>query len=391
MKKAYALLAMFVMVAAAILPVISADVGDDATGIITYETGSGNDPAKILAIWEFIDHSEPEVLDDDLFKPGLQKNPPVAFDENVYVYLFVAFYDPDNDIPSEQDIKFDTSWPDNQLRTGLGLGGMKSDNIHPVNFGEWQDLVDAHDIDNGENYPFICYYNEAKDGAGLEEFEYIEELWLDTSRVKIAWAMETLYYHDPAGWYDCEVTLQGTSTDETKRNYFEYVLLNGIEFDFETVDWGTEAEREIWHDAPGDKNFMTPELPTVRNIGNWDVHLWANFANGDFAPDNVQFNVRMGDENVQSMGYNQSYLDRYTNPMLPNIDYGPLPISNYYELQTDLYNEALLKCHTAKIIFYIWVWQWTIGTGEYNFNIEMFPETPSWIPFEAAYFPYPTA
>jgi hypothetical protein len=394
MKKGYAVLSIFVMVAAAILPVISADVGDQATGRINYQTGQGNDPAKILAIWEFVTHTEPEEpLDDDLLKPGLQKNPPVNFGEYVNVYLFVAFYDPDNDIPITSNIKFRTSWPNNSLRPALGLGGMKQNNntsIHPVNWGNLADLTAADEIDNGPNYPFVCYYNEAKDGQELEEYDYIYDLDMNTGHVKYAWAMDTLYYHDPAGWYDCTVRLQGTSTDETEVNYFEYVLMNGIEFDFDVVDWGIEQQLEWWHEKPGDRTWDTSDFPTVRNIGNWDVELWANFSLGDFAPGNVQYNVRMGDQNPSSTHYNQSYLERYGGPILPGGDYGPLPICNFNELGTNSYNETLLKCHMAKIIFYLWVWQFEFGTGIYEFDIEMFPTTPSWTPFDPTYYPYPS-
>jgi hypothetical protein len=404
MRKLTALLGITLMALSVILPVTATPpTTQNATGGITYALGGVTDPVKIVAIWEVVNASTP-VADNNLLKPGCQVNPPLVFDHYSTVWVYVAFQDPNHprDIDNLNQIKVDISWPNNGGRTALGVGGLKADNIEPVQWATWKEYTNAHENDTGQNHPYICYYDGARDSTGLEEYDYVSHAHMDSDNIFFAKVPYQLYYHDPAGWYDAEVTISHTHMD-IQKNYFEYVLLNGIQLDFTKVNFGTKNSLNTWYDAPGDYIFdsvePTPSTPTIRNIGDWDTILGVDFSNGTFAPQDVLFNIRIGDSNPTSSHYNQSYLEAHGNPtdkIQPNVDTAPLPIYNGNELvEKTKYNDMLLKCHTAKIIFYIYVKQFTKipWVGEYTFNIELIstlPSDPALLPVNQLYFPYPS-
>ena len=347
MKKALIITVIAIMVLVAISPAVSSDI----PGSITYNPGGGNvEPVKILAIWETNgDYS----LDDDHYSPGCQVDPPLYYKGYSDVWVYVAIYDPDDDIQYNTQIKIDISWPNNDIpdRPELGDGSKAYDNLEPVLDATWDEYQAAANIDYGSNWPFICYYNQANDAEDPDGYDYVYWQYYE-SNVKFKKARYDLYYHDPAGWYDAEVTIQGSYTD-FQYNYFEYVYALKIDPDFYCLDWGGEHELFVWHKYDGNwdwNDYEYPALPTLRNIGNWDTELGCHFSNGDFAPQDVLFDWRAGDSHPDSDYYNPTYSEKNGIPgMIPCIwDYIPLPIDNDPWLGPDTeYDDVLLKCHTG--------------------------------------------
>lgn len=361
----------------------------EATGAVTYDTegggegGQGTDaPLKILAIWE----TGEGYLDADEYQYGCQIDPPMAYQGWTTVKIFVAIEDPDGVLPSENSVKIDVSWPMNDYCCydpdyGDGTIPSKWDNIEPVNDGTWTfDYLPAHYIDY---YTFICYYNGANDGIDLEGYDYLEWAYGEGNLI-IKWVEIELYYHDPAGWYDVHVAVQGPSVDQ-QMNYFEYDMGIGVEIDFDYLDWGSKVDINKWYDYdgneafdPDEENYLGKQRPTVRNIGNWDAELGVRFGNGDFDPNYVLFDARIGYANPEAPGYNPSIAeDQDLAGLLPNIDYSPFPINNYDELGYDCRNDVVLKCHTYKMDFYLNPLQWNLGEGLYEFPIYIFVNPPT--------------
>jgi hypothetical protein len=352
-------------------------------GSVEYSENGGGDkvPIEILAIWETNTES---YLDDDYTTYGCQIDPPLAYDCYSHVWVYVAVLDQNEPlvVTDEDQVKIDISWPLNNLdgREDLGWGGQAADNLEPVCFATWEEFEAADDIDSGLNAPFICYYNQANDGGTFDGFDYVEWQYFE-SNVIFFRAQYDLYYHDPAGWYDAEVTIQAHNTD-TQVNYFEYVYALSIDPDFSSVDWGYEWELNTWFAEDGDW-FWGSEEPTVRNVGNWDTHLGCHFTSGDFQEDKVLFDIRAGDSHPDSEKYNPTYSQANgIDGMEPcNWDYYPIPIDNDFWLGEDTdYDDVLLKCHTMKLDFYLFVIEWNDGVGEYNFEIDLFVWDPEWQP-----------
>lgn len=389
MKKTLAIILLATMLIASILPVVKVSSDPvNISGSITYnpDGGGNNAPIEILAIWETNNLSN---LDDDLYAPGCQIDPPVQWNAWSEVCVYVAVYDPDNTLPDRDTnvVKIDISWPNNNLtlRSDLGQGGMaeNGNNIEPVNLATWNDYMDAHTIDKDGNIPFICYYNSAKDTVDKEGYDFV--YWATSeNRTKFYKACYDLYYHYPAGWYDANVTVQEeTLTNEV--NYFEYVYKLGIKTDFDTLNWGSRSERLVWHAIDGDWEWEG--LPTIKNIGNWDTKLSIRFSSNDFGPFgpsdpvNVLFDWRAGESNPIFKAYNKSYCEKNGIPgMKLGITYGPLPINNNNELGTHNYDDALMKCHKAKLDFYIWVIQWYNNVYTYSIDIDIYANSPNWQP-----------
>ena len=352
-------------------------------GTIEYSENGGEDkvPIEILAIWET---NGDYYLDDDYYSPGCQIDPPLEYGCYTDAWVYVAVLDQNEPlvVTDTDQVKIDISWPDNNLdgREDLGWGGQAANNLEPVYFATWEEFEDANDIDSGANWPFICYYNQAHDGGTYDGFDYVEWQYFE-SNVIFFKAEYDFYYHDPAGWYDAEVTVQAHNTD-TQMNYFEYVYALSIDPDFSTVDWGYEWELNTWFAEDGDW-FWGSEAPTVRNVGNWDTQLGCHFTAGDFEEDKVLFDIRAGDSNDESDRYNPTYSEENDiDGMEPcNWYYYPIPIDNDYWLGEDTnYDNVLLKCHTMKLDFYMFVIEWNDGTGVYNFDIDLSVWDPEWQP-----------
>lgn len=391
MKKILIIFVIAAMLIVSILPVVnvSSDDVENIAGHITYAPNGGgiDDPIEIVAIWETNGLGN---LDDDTSKPGCQIDPPLHWDAWSTVCVYVAVYDPDLTLPEGNTnvVKIDISWPNNALsnRQDLGLGGTAENGYHiePVLIANWSHYELAHAKDSiPSNNPFICYYNSANDDEGKDGYDFI--YWATSqSNIKFYRACYDLYYHYPAGWYDAEVTVQQYTTSNEK-NYFEYVHLRGIKTDFSELDWGKETELGIWHEIDGDWEWEG--LPTIKNIGNWDVRLKIHFSSDDFGPFgpsnpiNVLFDWRAGESNPIFNAYNQSYCEKNNIPGIKLCsDYGPLPINNYNEFGTHTYDDALMKCHKAKLDFYIKVLQWYSLAGEYVINIDITAYDPIWSP-----------
>ena len=388
MKRSFVTISIITMLMISILPAIS--TSGDKTGEITYNPGGGGnvDPIKILAIWETNGES---YLDDDTTSPGCQVDPPMEWNQDSTVCVYVAVLDEDDDILDTDQIKIDIYYPDNGIsdRPDLGDGTKVVDNLEPVVVATWAEYMAAHSLDYGSNSPFICYYNQANDGLDKEKYDYVNWTYFE-SNVKLFRACYDLYYHDPAGWYKADVTIQGSYVD-SQHNFFEYVYSLGAHTDFDVVDWGLEHQLNVWHAVDGnwDWDFGSDVPPTIKNVGNWDAELGFHFTNGDFNANDVRFDVRAGDSNPESDYYCPTYCEvNGIDGMVPcNWNYYPLPVNNYPWLSSDYYDDVLLKCHKMKLDFYICVLQWTNGPGPYSFGIDIFCEDPSWQP--AAGFPCP--
>ena len=381
------------ILASMVIAVVPTSIGGMSGSIEYNSDGSGNTvPIKILAIWETNGDSS---LDDDYFSPGCQIDPPLTYESYTDVWVYVAVLDLNEplEITDTDQVKIDISWPANDIadRPDLGDGSECVDNLEPVYFATWQEYLAADTIDSGANNPFICYYNQANDEEGLDGYDYLEWMYFE-SNVIIFRAKHDLYYHDPAGWYDVEVTIQA-STIDTQLNYFEYVYAISVDPDFTYVDWGPEYQLNTWFAKDGnwiwDENEEEP-YPTIVNVGNWDTHLGCHFTSGDFQQDKVLFDVRAGDSNPESQKYNPTYCEENgIDGMVPcNWNYYPIPIDNDFWLGPDTnYDDVLLKCHLMKLDFYIRIIEWNKGPGVYNFDIDLFTWDPPWQP--APGFPCP--
>jgi hypothetical protein len=375
-----AIVALFLI---SFMPAVSSSID----GSIEYNANGGGTsiPIKILAIWETNgDYS----LDDDYYSPGCQIDPPLEYNSYSDVWVYVAVLDLNEplEVTDTDQVKIDISWPDNDIydRPELGDGSKAADNLEPVYFATWAEYEDADGIDGGSNWPFICYYNQANDGEDLDGFDYVEWQYFE-SNVIFFKAQYDLYYHDPAGWYDAEVTIQAGTYDE-QMNYFEYVYALSIDPDFTYVNWGAEYQLNTWFAKDGNWNWNdneNPPYPTIRNVGNWDTELGCHFSAGDFDQDKVLFDIRAGDSNPESDKYNPTYCEENSiDGMVPcNWNYYPIPINNdpWLSLE-DNYNDVLLKCHLMKLDFYIYIIEWNDGPGVYNFGIDLFCSDPEWQP-----------
>jgi hypothetical protein len=402
MKKILSILIVSIMAISLIIPTVSADPPrfgyDDeypggktpqnatAEGKITYTIGSGGNPADIAAIWETVDDDPTKTLDDDETKDGCQVNPPMRFNQYRDVWVYIAIYDPDGDITDNSDIKIDISWPDNELTERLGLSGWAVENLHPSNATK-AEFDAAHAIDGAPNDYFICYYN------GFD-YDLISDEYSQENIVfkKVQW---NIFYHWPAGWYDANVTIQGSNTFQQRTNYFEYALGLGIEIDFDSIDWGQKNDNGQWYKKDGnwvwDNIANDPDYPTIRAIGNWDNELGIHFTNGSFwwdgTHDDVYFDVRVGNSLPGDPKYNKSYREEHSLFGLePCTYYSPLPIDNSHlnsaPPEVNNFNDTLLKCHMAKLDFYLYPKQWSNGPGEYIFDIEIFVDVPDWMPIQ---------
>jgi len=174
MKKILVILIIATMALSTIPPTVG---GID--GSITYNPNNGNvAPVKILAIWETKSGGTID-LEDDQYNPGCQIDPPLEYDEYSTVWVYVAVLDPDDDVKYNTQIKIDISWPDSgcEYRPDLGDGSKAADNLEPVLDATWIEYQAAHDIDHGNNIPFICYYNDAYDDEYPEKYDYVEWQW----------------------------------------------------------------------------------------------------------------------------------------------------------------------------------------------------------------------
>jgi len=457
MKKILAIMVVLFMAMTAMVPLISADNGyggyaiDDiwdgqktgqtytATGKINVLGPNGGDPSpgqgdasqtnpnmidpKIIALWEtkgdnYNDENPYDMYDTDLddcpmLEDWCQVDPPMTHGAYTKVRAWVAI-DVQNYATEGFDptlVKFDRSWPDNIYVTevegelfGLGDGSVPEafEDMHPTNYGTWEDYDRAAMLHDEINHKFIDYEEENIPIGDYTPYEYMEYLESET-RLVIVYKEFELYYHDPAGWYDIEVQIQ-TGNWPMKMNYFEYVMGIGIETDFEILNWGNMNGDGLhkWYAHHGNWIFNPNEYdgspysekPTIRSIGNWDAVLGVMFSKGTFTHDeDVRFDVRVGESNPGWDRYNVTYAgvdltdtDSYfgveeTRPgIVPGVLARPLPIDNEDSVGNDLRNDVLLKCHTAKLDFYVNPHQWN-EYGEHTFDIILSVYAPDYDPF----------
>jgi hypothetical protein len=464
MKKILAIMVVLFMAMTAMVPLISAnggyggyainDVWDgqktgqtyEAEGWINVVTSNGETPSpdqgsgasqmdaddiKIVALWETkadnYNDEDPDAmantdLDDcPLTNDWCQVDPPMTFDAYTKVRAWVALDVPNHitDPFDEEEldmIKFSRSWPNNELvelpetdelLLGLGDGSYdgpteenKYKTMPPTDLGNWEDYDRAAMLDT-IGHDFISYFFDIPTNYD-SEYDWLYYLNSE-DRLVIVYKEFELYYHDPAGWYDIEVTYQNGNW-QTVMNYFEYVMGIGIETDFEILNWGDMDGDDLhkWFVYHGDDIFDkneydgTPysEKPTIRSIGNWDAVLGVLFTQGTFKNnEDVRFNIRVGksndgnpmyydaDDGVDLEDTSSYFYDKVNRPGIkPGELCTPLWDDNSEEIGNNIRDNVLLKCHTEKLDFYVNPHQWN-ELQMHKFDIILSVHPPSYEPY----------
>lgn len=136
---------------------------------------------------------------------------------------------------------------------------------------------------DGYNYDEIC----APDGELMKEEAYVY------------CSDKDLIWEDPAGDYKVEVVAQDKAGNSSRKliNYFEYLPFTGFEKDFTSVAYG-QVMLNTHKKISGDLVFGTTSNPTIRNVGNTRLWMWA--AQDDMGLGqssgiwNVEYDARVG-------------------------------------------------------------------------------------------------
>lgn len=171
---------------------------------------------------------------------------------------------------------------------------------------------------------------------------------------------KTLTWEDPAGFYD--VAAIGHDSDGPGvplYNQFEYLPYAGFEVDFSSVDYQNVIQG-VRNQVSGDRDFYnSPDMPTVRNIGNVLLNIYVaqddmDFDLRDFTNWNVSYDSRVGNNAADWSGY--------YDPFKRKSELGDPVLENYTELF-----EVLDLSETEKMDFVILVEKWEHGT-EYPYS-----------------------
>lgn len=334
MKKVLAILLALALAVAVAVPVLAVDT------TVTVETGGGNIPV-IKCKWE-----EP---DKDLTTPGIQINPPCAFEGTVPVRYFVVVTDEEDGGDVGQvwvDVYHPDDWPDPE--TGQ-CGSFK----YEVPLTRW--------VKSSESVKqTILDRFTAAEEAGLVTYASgygYDDVWneLDKCTADLWKGNADLSYHQPAGNYTVEAFVIDQSGNESiaLNNTFEYVAASMIEIDFTGVNYGsTSICKEKW--IPGDTEFGTGGA-TVRNIGNTDVEL-------KISQDDMTFGHTVGDPTSYSGSTPPTKVQSNWNVVFDarlgsNVDNGM-----YYDpLVTVTLPNKLYLCNTEELDFSIHIKKATAG------------------------------
>jgi len=273
------------------------------TTVTMTESGSSSDPPIIKCKWEYdldvmidLDECPPcevpagcyaeGIWENDACPclPGLQVKPILGGDVMVGYYAVVT--DPQG-VTTIDSVYADIWHPDGEFKYQIEL--------EAIGFDEYGDYDKTVALDVWDHVTFchpdlITYL----DYQTYNESEILEEL--DQEQAYIYYGEAPINYCQPGGWYKVGVIANDNydSWCDHLFNFFWYIPTSGIEIDFNLVDYGTVAE-DYEQQAGGDKNMLTPGLPTVRNIGNTPVELWVGQDHMGFGktgvPPNDEWNV----------------------------------------------------------------------------------------------------
>ena len=282
--------AVMMILAVMVLPVSAADV--NTTANIAPPTGGST--SIVLCKWEQLPPVS-EQLDDDPLQSGSQFLPPLEWKGAKAIYYFAVVYD-----SMGTDVKV-VAW----------------DVYHPEN--EWGDGSFKYQIEGeewGEKFDAAERLRRAAD-AGLVTFDGDYELAdvtesLLKGEATLWYGVADIHTCQPAGYY----TVEAHAWDYYDReavplvNIFEYVPVVGYEIDFNEVNYGdVRLQGHKW--VKGDTTFGTPNLPTIRNIGNTflqvtieqdDMQLGERLVDGNSVW-NVQWDARMGNDDDNRVVY----------------------------------------------------------------------------------------
>jgi len=169
-----------------------------------------------------------------------------------------------------------------------------------------------------------------------------------------------LLWEEPAGDYRVVVTAldKGGKSSNPLENHFTYLETVGFEKDFTQVDYG-EVLLSTDKKIAGDKEFGTPDRPTIRNTGN--TRLYMKVAQDDMGLGkssdqwNVKYDARVGSDANWTYYYPFKFKDGDdTNPGTPP--------TSYYTIS----QEILDLSETEEMDFSIHVYKWPDTNTNYS-------------------------
>jgi hypothetical protein len=171
----------------------------------------------------------------------------------------------------------------------------------------------------------------------------------------------TVKWEDPAGMYTVKVNALSASgaSAVTAENQFQYTELTSFEKDFTAVSYGDVVLKSL-KKVPGDLNFGTANLPTVRNLGN--TRLWVKVAQDDMGLGltdgiyNVDYNARLGSNEADWTAYSPFAI--LTNP-------ATVPTLSQYKAIEDILDLS----EEEEIDFSIFVKKWPTASETFGGNI----------------------
>ena len=400
MKKILSILVVFAMVATA-LPAVAgtsniisglARDGDQFCGTfpvsVNYESSSGgnndggnNAPPVIKCKFEVAEEDCGTMyspmpgghslgysgVDADLTEEGTQVDPPLIYGEYNWVGYYVVVYDADNNEEINQ-VAVNVYHPTGQItkpyksnEPHLGIADLKYDVVlQKVDKFAYIDFLEyVHSLEADGNY--IIKYNEDDHEWDTEGYSsYFDEVIAEllNCEADLYYGHSKIHYCQPAGYYRVDAKASDTHGGMGYlSNCFEYTLGVGIETDFDSIDFGDARFNQLkW--LHGDW-IWDNDKPTIRNIGNWDTRITAEFTDlglgksdldgdGDVDDWNVVYDARIGDAYGAPRG-NKSYAEKNSKFIEPFTEV-TIPVDQW--CRVDKY-DVLRKCNTTKISFAI--------------------------------------
>ncbi len=324
-----AILIVFVLFAA---PTLGLVANGDQSGeqlridVVAHTDPSGS-PPWIKAKWElWLDPNTKALTDVDPSKPGTQGD--IVPGGDTYFYTFVIVSDPNgiSDL-SNGNVYVDVWHPE----CGWGDGSFKYQvhawDITPPtdDFGVpmldtpvFKDYTVKELLDRGVA---AGYFNQTQADELLEEI-YQNEAKIYVAELKIS-------YHQPYGWYKVVAwaTDNSGATSDKFTNYFEVRPMLAWATDFQSVEFNN-VKVGVKAVVGGDYDMSTPSKPTIRNLGNTPIQLYA------YSSDVVSSTEPP--KNFSNV-FDMRFLDQIIDP-LPSFEWVK-------------FNNMLPPCNTTKIDF----------------------------------------
>jgi hypothetical protein len=355
MRKIAIMLMAFVIAVAMVLPAVAGDQHAEQTPGIPAQgptemttqtiitTGGGESPI-IKAKWESTDMNG--WTEDDLIAPGTQVNPELLGDKYVYYWVVVT----DSPLSDIDTVYADVWHPDGTFKYQVLLPYYYENNDAEL---FWEDVY--------TNNPSIIYFNT---DYTYEEIAY--ELSQQTAR--IYYGQAKLSYCQPAGEYHVEaVVYDGHANTDLLDNYFWYVPIVGVDYDFDVVDYDSVhgVYLDAWNQLDGDRDMGTPLKPTVRTTGNVPVFFAVyqddmGFGKTGGTDWNVKYKARLGDDPVM---WTPEYFPE-VNQTLP----GYLPLCTEEKLDFQINPDKLSGPGIFDYSGTITFWATQYGTPPYDDN-----------------------